>query len=574
MNKVNACILLMAGYILFFLSCSSGPSVPVNDISADSVAIAKGEITFNQLCGGCHGFRQDGIGPSLAGITTSASTQWIQQFIKDAKGMMESSDERAKHLAKKYKAVMPSFSTLGDIDIQNIIAFLNTHQKTEKTIPHNDAQALTNPIPEAVKLSNLRVNLTLITQVPASSDSGRMPLARITKLDYERHSGNSFILDLRGKLYKLKNNKAAVYMDMAKLRPKFIPEPRLATGFGSFSFHPRFGKNGLLYTTHTESAGSGKADFAFPDSIKVALQCVVTEWKAERPSAATFSGTGRELFRVDMVTGMHGIQEIAFNPLSKAGDEDYGLLYICIGDGASVEEGYPFLAHSREKIWGTILCIDPQGKNSANGKYGIPATNPFAKDTSNKLLKEIYAYGFRNPHRISWNKSGDMLACNIGQGNIEAIDLVTPGRDYGWPIREGSFAIDPAGDLNKVHPLPPNDSAYKITYPVAQYDHDEGIAISGGFEYGGNTIKALKGKYLFGDIPSGRLFYINTADIKQGQQAPVLEWKISMKGLPTTLLKLCGGDRADLHFGKDARGDLYIMTKADGKLYQLTSATE
>ena len=103
-----------------------------------------------------------------------------------------------------------------------------------------------------------------------------------------------------------------VYMDMAKLKPKFINEPGLATGFGSFAFHPDFAKNGLLYTTHTEAPGSGKADFGYADSIKVTVQWVLTEWKTKNPGAATFSGTSRELFRVNMVTGIHGVQEINF----------------------------------------------------------------------------------------------------------------------------------------------------------------------------------------------------------------------------------------------------------------------
>ena len=86
------------------------------------------------------------------------------------------------------------------------------------------------------------------------------------------------------------------------------------------------------------------------------LQWVLTEWKTENPGAATFSGTSRELFRVNMVTGIHGVQEITFNPLSKPGDEDYGMLYIGVGDGGSVENGYPFLAHSIEK-YGVLFFV-------------------------------------------------------------------------------------------------------------------------------------------------------------------------------------------------------------------------
>lgn len=361
-------------------------------------------------------------------------------------------------------------------------------------------------------------------------------------------------------------------MDIAKLKPSFIQAPGMATGFGSFAFHPDFARNGLLYTTHTEAPGSGKADFSHPDSIKTAVQWVLTEWKADDPRADTFSGTSRELLRIDMVTGSHGVQEITFNPLARPGGRDYGMLYIGVGDGGSVQVGYPFLVQGKKKILGSILRIDPRGSNSANGRYGIPPDNPFARDRNPDIRSEIYAYGFRNPHRLTWSRSGKMLACNIGQANIESLNLIMPGHNYGWPVREGTFAFDPYGDLNKVYPLPPNDSIYKITYPVAEFDHDEGNAISGGFEYNGTAVPQLKGKFLFGDIPSGKLFYIDMADIQQGTQAQIKEWNISVNGAKKALHELCGHDRVDLRFGRDSHGELYILTKGDGKVYKLVSA--
>ena len=555
-------------------SCNSDTSIDNSSISTDTAIIAAGEASFNKNCSGCHNFRQDGIGPQLGGITTEISAEWIHNFISDSRKMIESRDERAVQLFKKYKrAVMPSFATLKDDEVNAIIAFLHTHKSPGQKLAKGKGGELSNPIPDTIALSNLVVNLEPVTQIPPSSDSTSLPLTRITKLTFQPNTGNLFINDLRGKLYILQQNRPTVYMDMAKLKPKFFHEAGLGTGLGSFAFHPGFAKNGLLYTTHAEVPGSGKADFGFPDSIKVKLQWVLTEWKVENPGASTFSGKSRELLRVNMMSDIHGVQEITFNPLSKAGDADYGMLYIGIGDGGTVGEGHAFLTHSIERVWGTIIRIDPKAGNSANGQYGIPKDNPFAHNQDTKTLREIYAYGFRNPHRITWTKSGMMLACNIGQGNIESVNLVVPGHDYGWPLREGTFlSSDVNENLGKVYPLPANDSIYKITYPVAQFDHDEGLAISGGFEYWGKDIPQLTGKFLFGDIPSGRLFYIEVTDIKQGNQAPIKEWKILISGTPQTLRDVCGSDRVDLHLGRDSRGELYMLTKADGRVYKLVSA--
>jgi len=555
--------------VLFTILQSCRSSSASDPIATDAASISSGKDLFTLNCSGCHNFTQDGIGPQLRGLTGQVTVGWLRNFIRDPQQVITSGDARAQELHNKYPAGMPPFQFLKDEDINHIIAFIHSQGAGNRQAA--DDKALQNPIPESIKPSGLVVGLQVVTQIPSSSSDGRPPAARITKLGFQPASNYLFVVDLRGKLYRLQNNSATVYMDMTKLRPKFISEPGLATGFGSFAFHPDFVKNGILYTTHTESAGSGKADFAYEDSIKVTLQWVLTEWKTNDPTASTFMGTGRELMRINMVTGIHGVQEIAFNPLARKGEADYGLLYIGVGDGGAVENGHQSLAHSKEKVWGSILRIDPAGKNSANGQYGIPSGNPFSHDPDPHALKEIYAYGFRNPHRFSWSKDGKMISCNIGQANIESLYFVEPGHDYGWPMREGSFVLNPYGDLTKVYPAMPNDSVYGISYPVAEYDHDEGKAISGGFEYSG-TLAALKGRYLFGDIPTGRLFYVDMNELKEGKQATIHEWDLSVDGKPATLKALCGNDRIDLHFGKDAKGELYVLTKADGKIYKLASA--
>lgn len=570
-KKENVAIASAALFLLnCFSNCHSPNSSDTSSIPTDSVTIAKGQTDYANKCNSCHNFYYDGIGPQLAGITSQTSVEWIKNFIRDPKKVIDAGDTTAQRLFKNYKTLMPSFAYLPDEDINAILAFLHTKKKLLASPIKEDTNDIKNPIPDSLRFSDLVVGLKLLTQIPRSSNEP--PAARITKLDYQPNTGDLFVLDLRGKLYKLQNDQPQVYLDMAKLKPKFINQPGLATGFGSFVFHPEFSKNGLLYTTHTEPPGSGKADFSYPDSIPVLLQWVLTEWKTD-PKSFPFSGHGREILRIDMPTGIHGMQEIAFNRLAKPGDEDYGLLYMGIGDGGSTEIGHALVSQVPDRIWGSIIRIDPSGRNSRNGQYGIPPFNPFYKPGNEKSLGEIYAWGFRNPHRISWSQSGQLLSVNIGEHNIEALNIIKPGHFYGWPIREGTFLERFFYNTGKIYPLPKNDSLYHVTYPVAQFDHDEGAAISGGFEYRGTLLPQLAGKYLFGDIASGKLFFVNMKDLRLGRQATIKKWRISLNGVPTTLAKLCGSERVEVRFGMDSQRELYILTKADGKVYKLVSAS-
>ena len=111
---------------------------------------------------------------------------------------------------------------------------------------------------------------------------------------------------------------------------------------------------------------------------------------------------------------------------------------------------------------------------------------------------------------------------------------------------------------------------FHYTYPVAAFDHDEGNAIAGGYAYEGRMIPQLRGKYLFGDIPGGRLFYISLADLNPYKMAPVKEWFVSLNGKRITLRSLCGQNRVDLRFAQDERGEMFIFTKPDGKIYRMT----
>jgi mono/diheme cytochrome c family protein len=563
MNNRYYRILLFAALSISW-SCSSGEQKLEELIPMDEVALASGEDLFDTHCSSCHGFEEDGIGPHLGGITRAQPLDWLRRFIKNPAEVIDSGDKRAAAVFERYKSYMPGFAYLEEKDIDAIIAYM--HQFPAPQVAENGrADSIMNPIPEPIPLSDLIVELEWISTIPASSEN--KPLTRIAKMDYHPVTGDLYIMDLRGKMYQMRGPETQLYLDMQEKMPAFINEPGLATGFGSFAFHPDFGTNGLLYTSHTEKPGTAPADFAYGDSIKSTLQWVVTEWQTEQPLEVPLRAQSRELFRIDMVTGIHGMQELTFNPLVEKGDPDYGLLYIGIGDGGSVGAGHPWIPHGVSQAWGSIFRIDPSGRNSGNGNYGIPSGNPFLDKEG--ALPEIYAHGFRNAHRISWTADGKMLATNIGQGQIESIYIVRAGDDYGWPVREGTFVIESGLAINQVFPLPENDMEFGYTYPVAMYDHDEGNAISGGYEYQGTEVPALQGKYLFGDIVRGRLFFVETADLIRGRQAPIYEWKVSYEGVSKPLSELAGSNRVDLRLGRDREGEMYLFTKADGKVYKM-----
>lgn len=575
--KKSVFYLFFIGVLSFLLySCKSTLGEKNATISTDAYAIAQGKILFNQYCSTCHNFHFDGIGPKLGGVTDSVPLIWIKDFIGNSNKMIEAGDPRATRLFAKHRTAMPPFLGLGDSSINNIIAYIHTRKAAVLSSIYQDREEVKNPIEDTIAMSELILVLKLITTFPTTGTAGMPPIARITKLDFEPHTSQSFVLDMNSTLYRLDGDQPVVYMDMFKLIGRFINQPGLSSGFANFAFHPEFSKNGLLYTAHTEPAATKPADFAFEDTLESALQFVISEWKADDPNKTTFEGVRRELFRIDMVSKAHGVQELAFNPTVKPGESDYGLLYISIGDAGAGENRYPFLLHDIRRAWGTLFRIDPKNKSprsrpSKNGQYGIPLANPFVKDTN--AIGEIYAYGFRNPHRITWTRNGQLLLSNIGHGDIETLNLIMPGQDYGWPYMEGNYMIDPYGDLSKIYrPIASDTIAKKISLPVAQFDHDEAKAIAGGYEYTG-SIPALKGKFIFGDIPVGNIYYVHTRDIKAGKFATIYECHVSLNGEIIKLKDLNKTNRIELHFGKDAQGEIYIMTKADGKLYKIINAT-
>lgn len=532
--------------------------------STGEMAIQHGMQLFNLHCASCHSFAENGIGPNLSGVTSEVDKDWLVAFIKNPPEMIEKGDPRSKELFAKYKQYMPPFSMLSDEELEDVLGFIHKFSEGEKRNKNNRPGGLINPIAEKIPSSGLSLQLEEYVKVPPSSEV--TPVSRINQME-PIPGGRLFVHDLRGKLFEIKEDKSlSVYLDAKQTLAQFIDNPGKGSGLASWAFHPDFKENGLLYTTHSEPTGTAPADYALPDSIKVSLQFVLMEWQAEDPKLSTFSGTHREILRVDMASGAHTFQELNFNPLATPGSPEYGKLYLGIGDAGLALRRYTSFCDNPGHIWGSVIRIDPLGRDSHNGKYGIPADNPFV-DTPN-ALPEIWAYGFRNPHRISWDEtgSGKMLITNIGQHSLEEVNLGQAGANYGWPQREGTFLFDVHANPELVYPI---EEKGQFTDPVIQYDHDEGSAVSGGYVYAGEAVEELKGKYIFGDISLGTLFYTEIDDVKAGQQAPIYRLDVSFEGEVTNLVKVTGSKRVELRIGTDQAGELYVLTKSNGMIYKV-----
>lgn len=562
-----------AGFIFLLslvLSCNSENNSKDQTAiySSDPQVLSTGQQLFENNCSSCHNFSQRSIGPGLQNATTDLPEEWLRKFIQNAPEMINSGDSRATMLFKEYKQVMPPFPSLNAREMDAILAFIHKNQKLDQTAQETESSFIKDPIPARIPLTGGQLHLQYQSTAPATGT--KAPLARINKMQSLKGSHERlFVVDQQGILYEIVDKEWKVALNIRQIRSDFVSSPGMGTGFGSFAFHPEFHNNGLLYTTHAEKVQSIPGDLRLSDSMKVGLQWVLTEWKIRDPSVLPFISKGRELLRIDMPTTSHGVQEITFNPVAHMGQEDYGLLYIGVGDGGAGEKGYYKLCNSNKGALSSVLRIDPLGRNSANGHYGIPPGNPYADEKDPQVVKEIFCRGFRNPNRISWAPDGKMLICDIGQANIEEINLGIAGADYGWPEREGTFLVNPRDNINQVFALPSDEPPNKYTYPILQYDHDEGRAISGGFVYNGSAIPDLKGKYVFADITNGRFFLTENSQLKKGQLAPIKELEIWIDGELTSFQKINGTAKPDSRLGVGPKGELYVFTKANGNLYKV-----
>jgi glucose/arabinose dehydrogenase/mono/diheme cytochrome c family protein len=563
---IYASVLIAAATIMYFKLSGTYPD--------DEATLTKGKELYSKHCLSCHALNADGIGPRLGGVTNLLSENDLADFIKNPAKVIEAGNERAINLTARYKQTMPAFEWLKVDELGSILSYI--HHQTElrniEPLIVNKNTGLTGRLVAPVEKSSLKIEMEEVVQIPRMKDKSP-DLGLATLRPHPSGDGTLFASDQHGIIYRISRGKAETFLDIREHIKDFQSGPGIATGLGSFDFHPDFLTNGLIYITHAETFKGQTPDYVISDSIKAEVQWIIGEWKMENAIGKIFKGTHSEMLRLHAPTFGHGCQDISFIPGLGKNHKEYGLLYFGFGDGGSNNIKRPEMAHHVKSFLGCILRIDPAGRNSKNGKYGIPSDNPFVNEPDPRTVKEIYAYGFRNPHRLAWdaNNGNRMLATDIGESNIEELNIIEKGGDYGWPGTEGNFGIATKKDLKTVFRLKPGEvGPYKK--PFAQYDHEDGKAISGGSLYEGD-IAALKNKYVFGDIVNGKLFYVNIDPLLS--DSSIYEFTIMQNEKETTLQELSASKRLHLRVFYDRFGkDLYVITKVDGRIRRVKKVYE
>jgi uncharacterized repeat protein (TIGR03806 family) len=314
------------------------------------------------------------------------------------------------------------------------------------------------------------------------------------------------------------------------------------TGLLGMAFHPGYPADPRVYLSYTTEPMGG---------MGAGIVSRISEFRTNDGGASLEPASEVVLLTVEQPEENHNGGNIAFGP--------DGFLYIGFGDGGGGGDAHGLFGNGQRlsTLLGKVLRIDIEGSTPGSGgpggdvPYRIPADNPYAgnslcnEDTGNAFSNcpEIYAFGFRNPWRWSFDRSsGELWVGDVGQDSYEEIDRVVRGGNYGWRCREGAHNYNLLCGFNGAS-----------LDPIAEVGRDLAQAITGGYVYRGAAIPALSGRYVFGDYVSGQL------------------WSIPRSTTPT--MTMGAGLSTGLNiasFAQDVDGELYIVNYG-GTLHRLVA---
>jgi uncharacterized repeat protein (TIGR01451 family) len=292
-------------------------------------------------------------------------------------------------------------------------------------------------------------------------------------------------------------------------------------GLLGLAFHPNYQNNGYFYVNYTNNSGN----------------TVIARYTVSGNPDVANAATAFTILTVNQPYTNHNGGQLLFGPTD-------GYLYIGLGDGGS--GGDPEnRAQNTGSLLGKMVRIDV----NSGSPYAIPPTNPFVG--AGNPLDEIWALGLRNPWRFSFDRAtGDLYIGDVGQGDWEEISYQaanTPGGvNFGWRCREGAHNYNFSGSCGSL----------SLTDPIAEYNHTQGVSVTGGFVYRGSLYPNLLGRYFYADYGSGKIWSL----YKTGPAA------FSAPDLELDTAHLLSA------FGENEAGELYVTGYNNGVIYHLADA--
>ena len=419
-----------------------------------------------------------------------------------------------------------------------------------------------SPLPAPPSMEETGIGLELIAQNLTA------PIGLIPSGD---GTGRLFIIDQIG-LVKIINSSGQILQEpFLDLRSKMVTlSPQYdERGLLGFAFHPNFSQTGRFFVYYSAPLRQGAPANYDHTSI-------ISEFKVSQDDQnKTNMSSERILLMIDEPQSNHNGGQITFGP--------DGYLYIPLGDGGKAnDEGVghppPGNGQNTSTLLGKILRIDVNNGDP----YGIPPDNPFVGGDG---LDEIFAYGFRNPFRISFDAGGNLFVSDAGQNAWEEVNIVTKGGNYGWNIKEGTHCFDPNNpNLSNASCANVSASGQSLIDPIIEYANAAqtggiGIVAIGGFVYHGTALPQFNGTYIFGDFskkfsePNGSLF-IGRPPI-QGEKM----WSVKELRIASTVTGRIGAFVRS--FGQDANQEIYVLTSQTlgpagntGRVFKITPTAQ